>query len=81
VLAIGIVGSTLLGRPWTVIAKSCDGQVAEWRIRGRRASAALIDRICTDLQSGGEIPKDFPGATDVAGADPPEPAPTEQTTG
>jgi hypothetical protein len=63
VLAIGIVGSTLLGRPWTVVAKSSSGQVLEWRIRGRRASAALIDRICTDIQSSGQIPTDFRGAT------------------
>jgi hypothetical protein len=56
VLAIGIVGSTFLGRPWTVVAKSSAGQVREWRIRGRRASAALIDRICTDIQASGQIP-------------------------
>jgi hypothetical protein len=62
-LAIGIVGSTLFGRPWTVVAKSSDGQVLEWRIRGRRASAALIGRISTDIQSSGRIPTDFPGAT------------------
>jgi hypothetical protein len=61
-LAIGIVGSTLFGKPWTVVAKSSAGQVLEWRIRGRRASATLIDRICTDIQFSGQIPADFPGA-------------------
>jgi hypothetical protein len=63
VLAIGIVGSTLLGRPWTVVAKSSTGQALEWRIRGRRGSAALINRICTDIEASGQIPTDFPGAT------------------
>jgi hypothetical protein len=64
-LAIGIVGSTLFGRPWTVVAKSSDGRTGEWRIRGSRASSALIERICADLQSGGELPADFSGATQV----------------
>jgi hypothetical protein len=72
VLAIGVVGRSLFGRPWTVTAKPSEDQTpkAAWRVRGWHTSAQLIDQICADIEIRGEIVPDFPGAEFVErGAD------------
>lgn len=62
VLALGIVGRSLFGKPWTVAAARPGDRepVALWRVRGWRQSARLIDRICVDLEARGQLPSDVP---------------------
>lgn len=72
VLAIGVVGRSIFGKPWTVTANPADGKgdTAVWRVRGWRKSAELIDLICTDLQSGDGPPTGPPNATFIGEAEP-----------
>jgi hypothetical protein len=54
VLAAGIVGRTLLGRPWVVQAISGDDSPQEltWRVVGWRRSAHLIAEVAASLEAG-----------------------------
>lgn len=64
VLAVGVVSRSLLGKPWT-IAATRDGvgaPAALWRVNGWRASRELIDQICVDLESRGQLASEFPQA-------------------
>jgi hypothetical protein len=54
VIAAGIVGRTLLGRPWVVRAVPVDGDahVLAWRVSGWRRSARVIEEIAAALDAG-----------------------------
>lgn len=54
VVAAGIVGRTLLGRPWVVQATPSDDRVhvLTWRVVGWRRSAHLIAEVATSLETG-----------------------------
>jgi hypothetical protein len=63
-LAAGLVGRSLFGKPWTVTAAPSGDQTpaAAWRVKGWHRSAQLIDQTCVDIEARGEIVPDFPGA-------------------
>lgn len=54
VIAAGIIGRTLLGRPWVVQAVPVDGdaQVLAWRVCGWRRSARVIEEVIAALDAG-----------------------------
>jgi hypothetical protein len=54
VVAAGIVGRTLLGRPWVVQAAPGDDSVhaLTWRVVGWRRSARLIAEVAASLEAG-----------------------------
>lgn len=54
VIAVGIVGRALLGRPWVVQAVPVDGdaQAVAWRVSGWRRSARVIEEIVAALDAG-----------------------------
>lgn len=54
VVAVGIVGRTLLGRPWVVRAVPVGGEarVLAWRVCGWRRSARVIEEIVAALDAG-----------------------------
>jgi hypothetical protein len=53
-LAAGIVGRTLLGRPWVVQAVPAGSRPSTltWRVVGWRRSACLIEEVATSLEAG-----------------------------
>lgn len=53
-IAAGIAGRTLLGRPWVVMATSTSdaASVMSWRVVGWRRSARLIDEVASALATG-----------------------------
>lgn len=53
-IAIGILGRGLLGRPWIVEARASGAAVPAymWRVSGWRHSALLIDEVATALSAG-----------------------------
>lgn len=53
-LAAGIVGRTLLGRPWVVQAVPAGSSTSTltWRVVGWRRSARLIEEVATSLEAG-----------------------------
>jgi len=58
VLAVGLAGRVLLGRPWTVQARSVlpagvERQL-EWNVKGWRQSGRVIDEVAQQLASGRE---------------------------
>ncbi len=67
VVAAGVAGRTLLGRPWIVQAKplASDARVLSWRVVGWRRSSRLIEEISTALGAGLEPPP--AEALDLAG--------------
>ncbi len=73
ILAIGLVGRSLFGKPWTVAATRTGEEtpVALWRVKGWRASNELIDHICIDLEVRGLLASDFPQAAYVERVDDP----------
>ena len=54
VVAAGIVGRTLLGRPWIVQATPSDDRVhaLTWRVVSWRRSSQLIAEVATSLETG-----------------------------
>jgi hypothetical protein len=54
VIAVGVVGLTLLGRPWVVRAVPVNGdaQIVAWRVNGWRRSARVIEEIAAALDAG-----------------------------
>jgi len=56
VVAVGIVGRTLLGRPWIVqalpLAPEAGEQTLSWRVVGWRRSNRLIDEVAASLGDG-----------------------------
>lgn len=54
VIAAGIIGRTLFGRPWVVQAVPVDGdaQVLAWLVSGWRRSARVIEEIAAALDAG-----------------------------
>jgi hypothetical protein len=54
VVAVGILGRTLLGRPWIVQATPlvADAQELSWRVVGWRRSTRLIEEVCASLSAG-----------------------------
>jgi hypothetical protein len=54
VVAAGIVGRTLLGRPWVVRAVPVgdDARVLAWRVYGWRRSARVIEEVAAALDAG-----------------------------
>jgi hypothetical protein len=68
VLAAGVVGRSLFGKPWTVTASpSGDPTPAgAWRVKGWHRSAQLIDQVCADIEVRGELEPVFPGAEFVS---------------
>jgi hypothetical protein len=55
-LAAGLAGRTVLGKPWTVEARALDGsdRIVCWRVTGWRRSKKLIDQLRHDLAAGRE---------------------------
>ena len=53
-IAAAILGSALLGRPWTVQAVPIGGGDSEltWRVRGWRNSSRVIDEVAASLAAG-----------------------------
>jgi hypothetical protein len=53
-VATGIVGRTLLGRPWIIHAWSPTAQAGDlsWRVVGWRRSNRVIDEVATALRAG-----------------------------
>ncbi|MGH2879287.1 MAG: hypothetical protein ACRDK4_06770 [Solirubrobacteraceae bacterium] len=52
-VAVGIVGRTLLGRPWIIHATPLtDGTQLSWRVVGWRRSTRLIDEVASSLGAG-----------------------------
>jgi hypothetical protein len=53
-LAAGIAGRTLLGRPWVIQATPVeDGEnTLTWRVVGWQRSARLIDEVATSIEAG-----------------------------
>lgn len=53
-IATGIVGRTLLGRPWIVRATPLGTEVEElsWRVVGWRRSNSVIEEVATSLSAG-----------------------------
>lgn len=53
-VAAGIVGRTLLGRPWIVRATPRDPEAEElnWRVVGWRRSSRLIEEVAASLSAG-----------------------------
>ena len=53
-IAAGIAGRTLLGRPWVVMATSTSDAAGAmtWRVVGWRRSARLIDEVASALATG-----------------------------
>lgn len=53
-VAVGVVGRTLLGRPWVVQAvPAADGtDPLTWRVVGWRRSGRLIEEVATSLEAG-----------------------------
>lgn len=72
-VAAGIVGRTLLGRPWIVQASPLAGETEDssWRVVGWRRSNRLIDEVVASLRAG----------LDPSPAEAPQPAPTTQLPG
>jgi hypothetical protein len=54
VIAVGIAGRSLLGRPWVVQATPVDNPAGalSWKVRGWRRSRRLIDEVATSLANG-----------------------------
>jgi hypothetical protein len=54
ILAVGILGRALLGRPWVVRAVPLSGQDAElaWSVSGWRRSERVIEEVLASLASG-----------------------------
>jgi hypothetical protein len=54
VIAAGIIGRTLFGRPWVIQAIPVDGdaQVLAWRVCGWRRSGHAIEEIAAALNAG-----------------------------
>jgi hypothetical protein len=73
ILAVGLVGRSLFGKPWTVAATRTgeEAPVALWRVREWLASNELIDQICIDLEVRGQLASDFPQAAYVERVDDP----------
>ena len=53
-VAAGIVGRTLLGRPWVVqaVPSSDAADTLAWRVTGWRRSTRLIDEVAASLEAG-----------------------------
>jgi hypothetical protein len=53
-VAAGILGRTLLGRPWVVRATPAGGheRALAWRVRGLRRSALVIEEVAASLAHG-----------------------------
>jgi hypothetical protein len=51
VVALAALGRVLLGRPWTVEARSGD-DVRTYAVKGWRASAEKVDEVATSLERG-----------------------------
>jgi hypothetical protein len=57
VVATGILGRVLLGRPWTIEARNRHtGESRTWQVSGWRQSAATIGEISASLAAGGQLP-------------------------
>ncbi|MFZ1153423.1 MAG: hypothetical protein WAN93_00815 [Solirubrobacteraceae bacterium] len=54
IVAAGVVGRTLLGRPWIVQATllSTEAEELSWRVAGWRRSAHVIDEVTASLGAG-----------------------------
>jgi hypothetical protein len=54
VLAAGVVGRSLLGRPWVVEARPANAVAGPlvWRVAGWRRSGRLINEVAEQLASG-----------------------------
>jgi hypothetical protein len=70
-LAVGVLGRSLFGKPWTVAATRGREEVpaALWRVKGWRASGELISQICVDLEARGQLASEFPQAAYVERVD------------
>jgi hypothetical protein len=57
VLAAGILGRVLLGRPWTIEARNLQSNVTRtWEVSGWQQSATTIGEISATLAAGGQLP-------------------------
>jgi hypothetical protein len=70
-LAVGVLGRSLFGKPWTIAATRGREEVpsALWRVKGWRASGELISQICVDLEARGQLASEFPQAAYVERVD------------
>jgi hypothetical protein len=64
VLAAGVVGRSLFGKPWTVTASVAGDTTpaGAWRVKGWHRSTQLIDQVCADIEVRGELVPEFTGA-------------------
>lgn len=71
VLAIGVLGRSLFGKPWTVAATRAGAAApaALWRVQGWRASSELINQVCIDLEARGQLASEFPQAAYIERVD------------
>jgi hypothetical protein len=56
VVAASLIGRLFLGRPWVVAARSNDGQVLTWNVKGWRRSGRLLDDAARALATGDALP-------------------------
>ena len=55
IVAMGVAGRVLLGRPWTVEARArVAGDAVEWKVRGWRASGELLESVAAQLEATGK---------------------------
>lgn len=70
-LAAGILGRALLGRPWEVRATPAAGAPLAWKVRGIRRSARVSDEVAAALARGhapAPVEEAEPVALDPGGA-------------
>jgi hypothetical protein len=76
-LAAGLIGQTLLRRPWTVKADIIDrpGHGAQWSVIGWRRSQRLMDEVVAALAAHGAVPAaESPWGSAQSGGQPQTPA-------
>ncbi len=50
--AFGLLGRVVLGRPWSVVAASTNGERREWKVRGFRGAGQLRDTLQAEFDAG-----------------------------
>lgn len=53
IVAAGVIGRLLFGRPWTIEARRSDGAAHEWQVRGWRASQDQMLVVADQLRATG----------------------------
>ncbi len=50
--ALSLIGRVVLGRPWSVVATSANGERREWKVRGFGGAGQLRDTLQAEFDAG-----------------------------